>query len=60
MALIILFPVLRQRYSSVGRASDRYAADAGSIPKCGKGFFSRSQLAVQTLTCVRTVCNRMH
>ena len=26
--------------SSVGRASDRHAADAGSIPRCGKGFFS--------------------
>ena len=25
--------------SSVGRASDRHAADAGSIPRCGKGFF---------------------
>ena len=32
-----------------GRASDRHAADAGSIPRCGKGFFSRSQLSVQTL-----------
>ena len=35
--------------SSVGRASDRLAADAGSIPRCGKGFFSQSQLPVQTL-----------
>ena len=34
--------------SSVGRASDRHAADAGSIPRCGKGFFSQSQLSVQT------------
>ena len=25
--------------SSVGRTSDRHAADAGSIPRCGKGFF---------------------
>ena len=25
--------------SSVGRASDRHAADAGSIPRCGKIFF---------------------
>ena len=25
--------------SSVGRASDRHAAEAGSIPWCGKGFF---------------------
>ena len=31
------------------RASDRHAADAGSIPWCSKGFFSPSQLSVQTL-----------
>ena len=31
------------------RASDRHAAEAGSIPRCGKGFFSQSQLSVQTL-----------
>ena len=33
--------------SSAGRASDRHAAEAGSIPRiprCGKGFFSQSQL----------------
>ena len=35
--------------SSVGRASDRHAVDASSIPRCGKGFFSESQLSVQTL-----------
>ena len=35
--------------SSVGKASDRHATDAGSIPRCGKGFFSQSQLPVQTL-----------
>ena len=35
--------------SSVGRASDWHAADAGSIPRCGKGFFSQSQLCVLTL-----------
>ena len=48
--------------SSVGRASDRYTADAGSIPRCGKGFFSQSQLSVQTLLrCPYTpVFNRMH
>ena len=40
--------------SSVGRASDRHVADAGSIPRCGKGFFSQSQLSVQTLLHVRT------
>ena len=31
------------------RASDRHASDAGSIPRCGKEFFSQSQLSVQTL-----------
>ena len=31
------------------RAADRHAADAGSIPRCGKGFFSQSQPSVQTL-----------
>ena len=31
------------------RASDRHAADAGSIHRWGKGFFSQSQLSVQTL-----------
>ena len=36
--------------SSVGRASDRHASVAGSIPWCGKGFFSQSPLSVQTLT----------
>ena len=25
------------------RASDRHAADAGSIPRCGKGFFFQSK-----------------
>ena len=34
---------------SVGRASDRHAAEAGSVPRCGKGFFFHSQLSVQTL-----------
>ena len=37
-----------QLQSSV-TATDRHAADAGSIPMCGKGFFSKSQLSVQTL-----------
>ena len=31
------------------RASDHHAADAGSIPRSGKGLFSQSQLSVQTL-----------
>ena len=35
------------------RASDRHVADAGLIPRCGKGFISQSQLSVQTLTCIR-------
>ena len=45
-----------------GRALDRHAADAGSIPRCGKGFFSQSQLSVQTLfRCLYTsVRNRVH
>ena len=29
--------------------SDCHAIDAGLIPRCGKGFFSQSQLSVQTL-----------
>ena len=32
------------------RALDCHAADAGLIPWCGKGFFSQSQLSVQTLS----------
>ena len=35
--------------SSAGRASDRHAAEAGSILRCGEEFFSQSQLSVQTL-----------
>ena len=31
------------------KALDRHAANAGSIPRCGKGFSSLSQLSVQTL-----------
>ena len=48
--------------SSVGRTSDRHAADAASIPRYGEGFFSQSQLSVQTLLRVSAhpVCNRMH
>ena len=43
--------------SSVGRAPDRHAADSGSIPHCGKGFFSQNQLSVQTLLrCPYTPC----
>ena len=48
--------------SSAGRASDRHAAEACSVPRCGKGFFSQSQLSVQTLLqCLCTpVCSCMH
>ena len=48
--------------SSVATASDRHAPDSGLIPRSGKGFFSQSQLSVQTLLrCPYTpVCNRMH
>ena len=35
--------------SSVGRASNRHAVDAGSISRRGKGFSSQSLLSVQTL-----------
>ena len=41
--------LLARGCSSVGRASDRHAAEAGSIAWCGKGVFSKSQLSVQTL-----------
>ena len=34
---------------SLVRASDCHAADAGSILRCGKGFFSQGQLSVRTL-----------
>ena len=39
--------------SSVGRASNRHAVNAGSIPRCGI-FFSRSQLSVRTLLGIHT------
>ena len=43
-------------------ASERRAADAGSIPQCGEGFSAKSQLSVQTLLrCPHPpVCNGMH
>ena len=40
--------------SSVGRASDRHATVEGSIPRCGKGFFSKPTFSANSLTCVRT------
>ena len=43
------------------RASDRHAADAGSIPRCGKGFFSQSTFSADSLTVsITLVRNRMH
>ena len=42
--------------SSVGRELDHHAADTGSIPRCGKGFFSQSQLSAQTLLSVSANC----
>ena len=50
--------------SSVGRASNwkaRCNTDVGSSPKCSKGFFSQSQLPVQTLfPCLYSPCVQMH
>ena len=40
--------------SSLGTSSDRHAADAGSIPRWGKGFFSQSQLSCRLSYRVRT------
>ena len=43
------------------RASDRHAADAGSIPQCGKGFFlPESTFSTDSLTCVRTFRVQSH
>ena len=49
--------------SSAGRAPNRQATNAGSIPWCSKGFFSQSQLfSADSLYGVRTlpVCDRIH
>ena len=46
--------------SSVGRASDRHVSDAGLIPQCGKGFFSQSQLSVETLMVSIHPCVQSH
>ena len=47
--------------SSVGTASDPHAAEAGSTPWCDKGFFSYSQLSVQTLVlCPYSPCIKLH
>ena len=47
--------------SSVGRASDRHAVEAGSILDAARDF-SPSQLSVQALLWYpyAPVCNRMH
>ena len=62
--LLLYFPLAVTKWGcgSVGSVSDRHAADAGSIPRCGKGFFFRSQLSLQTLLryLYTPVCNRMH
>ena len=48
-------------FSSVGGALDWDAAEAGLVPHCGKGFFSRSPLSVQTLSrCLYTPCVQSH
>ena len=36
-------------WAQLVRASDHYATDTGSVSRCGKGFFSQSQLSVKTL-----------
>ena len=46
--------------SSVGRAPDRHAADAGSIPRCGKGFFSQSIFSADSLTASIHPCVQLH
>ena len=57
--LIYSYPDLLARISWFGdggdvaqlvKALDGHAADVGLIPWCGKGFFSQSQLSVQTLS----------
>ena len=52
------------RGGSDGAASDRKAGsntDAGSIPCCGKGFYSQNQLSVQTLLqCLYSACVQLH
>ena len=51
----------RQGCSSVAKASDCQAAEAGLIPPCGKGFFSHSTLSAQTLLwCPYIPCVQSH
>ena len=43
--------------SSVGRASDQHAADAGVIPQCGKGFFFQSTFSAGSpMVTVQPLC----
>ena len=59
--LVHLLKVLCGDVAQLVRASDRHAADAGSIPRCGKGFFSQSQLSVHTLLRVSVhPCVQLH
>ena len=60
--VIVIVVTITWGCSSVGRASDRHAADAGSIPRCGKGLFSQSQFQCRLSYGVRytPVRNRMH
>ena len=48
-------PLTGRGCSSVGRASDRHAADAGSIPRCGKGFFFQINFQCRLSYGVRTL-----
>ena len=47
-------PITGRGYSSVGTASDRHAAEAGSIPRCGKGFSPRINFQCRLSHGVRT------
>ena len=49
VSFLSLFCTLGGDVAQLVRASNRHAADVGSIPRCGKGFFFQSQLSVQTL-----------
>ena len=58
------FPSLGWGCISAGRAPHRHAAEAGSIPRCGKGFFSsrvnfqcRLSYGVRTSVCAATCIN---
>ena len=42
----------------IGRASDRHAANAGSIPLCGKGFSSKATFNAEHLSFFCEACRR--